>query len=60
MSKKKAETKKQYVRRGFDIDLNLYNEMRAAAAELGMHTKDFLKIAIELALNQKKRGFVLE
>ena len=48
--------KKKYVRRGFDIELRLYNLMRAAAVTAGEKTKDWIARAIrhELKRSSKK------
>ena len=44
---------KNYVRRGFDIDEDLYNRFRAQAARLGLKTKDYVSLAIQNQLKTK-------
>ena len=51
-TKSKEPVEKEFVRRGFDIEVSLYNRMRAAAAKNGQHTKDWLARAIRRQLKQ--------
>lgn len=55
--KKRKKPDPTIVRRGFDFDLDLYNQMRSSAAAKGEKTRDFLTIAIKRELKRrKKRG----
>lgn len=44
------------VRRGFDIDLELYNRMRAEAIKRGEKTKAWLSMAIRNELRKLAKG----
>ena len=48
-----TDKKQNYVRRGFDIRKDLYEELRIDAIKKGVKTKDWLVIAIE---NQLRKG----
>jgi len=54
----KKEVEKEFVRRGFDIRLDLYNSMRVQAAKEGVYPKEFLCRAIknELKKCRKKKA----
>jgi len=57
--KKKKKNPLKFLRRGFDFNLSLYNRMRAAAAEKGISTKEWLADALREKLkkdNKKKEG----
>ena len=42
---------KKYVRRGFDIELDLYNRFRAVAIRRNIKTKDLLQKALRHVVN---------
>ena len=44
---------KTYVRRGFDIEIGLYNKFRERAAKLGVFTKDYINLTLQNQLKNK-------
>ena len=43
--------KKKYVRRGFDIELDIYNRFLAVAKFRGVKTKDLIEEAVKRVVN---------
>jgi hypothetical protein len=52
----KEKKKADYVRRGFDIRRDLYEELRIDAIKKGVKTKDWLVTAIENQLQKGKKN----
>lgn len=47
----KDKKDKEFVRRGFDIELDLYNRFRAVAIRKNIKTKDLLQKALRHVVN---------
>ncbi len=55
MAKKKVARSLTVVRRGFDIERTLYDDMRVSALRMGQYPKDWLADAIRIHLHKLKR-----